>query len=154
MEAFRCWSNKLRCQILVLTRVRKSTSNKRDITNLCRLRWLIGKKDYPSNFGFELEFVAARDRKPLKLFLATNRRDSRGFWEVLRTMQISFNINELTSAVHTSGQSSRNLTLVERWISWFWRRFDMLANFTSAIWMRKLISMSPVLGSFGDMNHT
>ena len=46
----------------------------------------------------------------------------------------------------------RNLTLVERWIPWFWRRLDILANFPSAIWMQKLILMSPVLTSFDEMH--
>ena len=44
-------------------------------------------------FGFDLEFIAARDGEPLKVILATKRRDDRGLWEVLRTTQISFNVN-------------------------------------------------------------
>ena len=33
-------------------------------------------------FGFDLEFIAARDGEPLKVILATKRRDDRELWEV------------------------------------------------------------------------
>ena len=35
-------------------------------------------------FGFDLRFIAARHGEPMKVVLATKRRDDRGLWEVLR----------------------------------------------------------------------
>ena len=45
-------------------------------------------------FGFDLEFIAARDGEPLKVILAQKRSDDRGLWEVLRT-RFSFNVNAI-----------------------------------------------------------
>ena len=58
-------------------------------------------------------------------------------------------LHEYVSLLRT--KQFRDLTMVLRWILEFWRRLAMAANVAYAIWMRWLISMSPVLGSFWEI---